>query len=203
MLVRSTENGTLLKTIPWILSLNKSGEALGWITFQDCAYYKARNKILWSMGEYEIVLRGGINAITGKQSKLIVETIVALNSDKSPSKFRKVGPSLTNKTLFARDRHLCAYCGETFLANLLTRDHVVPTSKGGRDIWQNVVTACKSCNSRKGDKSPEQSGMTLLYVPYMPNFNEHLILQNRKILQDQQEFLMAGISRNSRLRMKS
>lgn len=58
-------------------------------------------------------------------------------------------PSFTNENIFLRDRHRCQYCGEQKWP--LTRDHVHPLSKGGRDAWDNVVAACEDCNSRKGD----------------------------------------------------
>jgi len=69
----------------------------------------------------------------------------------------------------------------------------------GRDRWMNVFTACRSCNIRKGGRTPEEANMPLLYTPYVPNRYEHLILQNRRILQDQMEYLMAKVPRHSRL----
>mgnify|MGYP003694126713 CR=1 FL=1 len=81
----------------------------------------------------------------------------------------------------------------------LSRDHVVPVSRGGTDSWTNTVTACRSCNTRKGGRSPEQARMPLLYVPYVPNRHEHFILRNRRILADQMEYLLAGVPRTSRL----
>ena len=71
-------------------------------------------------------------------------------------------PALTNAALFARDQHLCLYCGHEYPRPHLTRDHVMPLSKGGRDIWENVVSACFHCNSRKGGRTPQQAGMPLL-----------------------------------------
>jgi len=65
----------------------------------------------------------------------------------------------------------------------------VPLSKGGRDIWENVVAACFHCNSRKGGRTPQQASMPLLAVPYRPSWIEHLILSNRNILADQMAFL--------------
>lgn len=66
---------------------------------------------------------------------------------------------LTNEHLFLRDGHRCAYCGrrreELGPRERLTRDHLVPRSRGGLDVWLNVVTACSSCNHRKDDRSPE------------------------------------------------
>ena len=98
-------------------------------------------------------------------------------------------PALTNTALFARDAHLCLYCGRECHRPQLTRDHVLPVSRGGRDVWENVVAACFQCNSRKGNRTPQQAGMPLLAVPYRPSWVEHLILSNRNILADQMAFL--------------
>ena len=86
------------------------------------------------------------------------------------------------------------YCGARHKDGALTRDHVVPISRGGRDRWSNVVTACKSCNTRKGNRTPEEARMALLAVPYVPNWAEYLALSNRKILADQMEFLKSQFS---------
>jgi hypothetical protein len=187
--------------LPLILALNAGGEPLNWITYEDCAFYAAKDKILWSLGQHEVVLRGGTNAKTGQRSVLQLDTIVALDSNVSPTKYRRGAPALTNRELFARDRFLCAYCGNIFTGSKLTRDHVKPRSKGGLDIWENVVSSCRSCNQKKDDMTPEQAGMQLLYIPYVPSFNETLILKNRKILEDQMDFLMKGVSKNSRLHL--
>ena len=79
----------------------------------------------------------------------------------------------------------------------LSRDHVKPVARGGRDSWTNTVTACRRCNTRKGSRSPEQAGMPLLYVPYVPDRHEHFILRNRRILADQMEYLLAGVPKSS------
>ena len=110
-----------------------------------------------------------------------------------------VTPGLTNPMLFARDRQVCAYCGGRFLYRDLSRDHIIPASRGGRDTWMNSVTACRPCNTRKGNRAPEQANMPLIYVPYVPNRHEHFILRNRRILADQMEYLLAGVPRTSRM----
>lgn len=69
----------------------------------------------------------------------------------------------------------------------------------GRDGWMNVVTACRACNHRKSDRTPEQAHMPLLYAPYVPSLWEDFILRNRRILADQMEFLMAHVPKSSRL----
>ena len=109
-----------------------------------------------------------------------------------------VGRTLTNAALFARDQHLCLYCGRHFHRQSLTRDHVLPISRGGRDIWENVVTACFACNSRKGGRTPAQASMPLLAVPYRPSWIEHLILSNRNILADQMAFLSSQLPKRRR-----
>jgi 5-methylcytosine-specific restriction endonuclease McrA len=189
-----------LNRLPLILALNSGGEALRWITYEDSAYYYAKNRVIWSLGQYEVLLRGGINVKTGKQSTLLMDSIIALNNKVSPTKLKKyMSPSLNNKLLFQRDKYICAYCGHKYGKNMLTRDHVVPTSRGGKNAWNNVVTSCKACNHWKSDKSLKEVNLKLVYIPYTPNYNEHLILANRNILADQMEFLMAGVSKNSRL----
>lgn len=195
----SKENNEVIDKLPWILALNKGGEAMGWIDYEDSAYYHSKGKILWTLGTYELVLRGGTNAMTGKQSILKLDSIIALDCDLSPSKYRKNTPTLTNVALFNRDKYICAYCGSVYKKHILTRDHIIPVSKGGPDTWENCVTSCQGCNQYKGDKTLEQADMKLIYVPYTPTYNESLILQNRNILVDQMQYLLKGVSKNSRL----
>lgn len=193
------ESHEVTDVLPRILALNAGGEAINWITYEDAATYYAKGKILWSLGTHEVPLRGGTNVKTGKQSVLTIDTIVAIANDVSPTKYQSRDPRLSNTTLFERDQNLCAYCVKTYKRKDLTRDHVTPTSKGGKDVWANVVTACASCNQFKSDRTPEQAEMPLAYVPYTPSHNENLILKNRNILADQMDFLMKGVSQHSRL----
>ena len=83
---------------------------------------------------------------------------------------------------------------------MLTVDHLVPISKGGLDVWTNVVTACKRCNAHKGNLSLEDCTMELLALPYRPNHAEYLALSHSgRILGDQMAFLRKQFSKNSRL----
>jgi 5-methylcytosine-specific restriction endonuclease McrA len=116
-----------------------------------------------------------------------------------PSRAWRVHPGLTNAKLFARDRQVCAYCGGQFHVEDLTREHIVPVSRGGKDTWMNCITACRPCNGRKGNRLPEESRMSLLYLPYVPSLHEDMILRGRRILADQMEFLLASVPRYSRL----
>lgn len=73
------------------------------------------------------------------------------------------------KNIYARDGHVCQYCYQKFSPSELTLDHVLPSSRGGQDTWQNLVTACGRCNRKKADRTPEEAGMTLLNRPRAVN----------------------------------
>jgi len=87
------------------------------------------------------------------------------------------------------------YCGHHGNRHTLTRDHLLPVSRGGADCWNNVITACRSCNTRKGCQTPQEAGMPLLAIPYQPNKAEHLILANRRVRADQMAFLKNHLPR--------
>lgn len=78
-------------------------------------------------------------------------------------------PAFTRFNVFLRDRFSCQYCGEPNPSHLLTFDHVVPRSRGGRTTWENVVSACEDCNLRKGNRMPRQAGMHPLTRPVEPS----------------------------------
>lgn len=75
---------------------------------------------------------------------------------------------LNRKNLFARDHDRCQYCGRHFAKSELSVDHVVPRSQGGSTNWDNVVCACVRCNVRKGGRTPDQAGMSLIARPRRP-----------------------------------
>ena len=71
--------------------------------------------------------------------------------------------------IYARDACTCQYCGHRFSAADLTFDHVVPVAQGGRKTWENIVSACVNCNRRKGGRTPDQAGMSLIRPPKRPS----------------------------------
>jgi 5-methylcytosine-specific restriction endonuclease McrA len=73
---------------------------------------------------------------------------------------------LSRREVFARDRHTCQYCGTH--GRELTIDHVLPKHRGGRHEWENLVAACRTCNHRKGNKTPAEARMSLLHEPRAP-----------------------------------
>lgn len=189
-----------MNNLPLVLKLDISGQPDGWITYQDSAYYAAKDLIAWTMAPIAFTLHGGTCAATGEQSTLEMNTIIAVKGDVK-HKYKHAGtiPPLSNKALFRRDKNICAYCGDHYNNAQLTRDHVKPKCQNGPDIWTNVVAACGHCNKRKDGYTPEQAGMQLIYVPYAPNRAEWLILENKRILADQMDFLMKQVPQHSRL----
>jgi 5-methylcytosine-specific restriction endonuclease McrA len=81
-------------------------------------------------------------------------------------------PKLTRRTIFARDQGECLYCGKR--VRELTLDHVVPRHRGGRDTWDNLASACRPCNHRKGGRTPQEARMQLRQIPYEPAIDARL-----------------------------
>ena len=181
-----------------VLQLDVSGRPQAWITTREAAVIYASDGVAWTLGDPCQVLRGGLQRVTGRQSRIEVHPIIAVRGA-VPSRAWRQAPALTNGKLFVRDRFICAYCGHRYLPEDLTREHIQPTSRGGADTWMNCITACKSCNGRKGNRLPEEAHMSLLYLPYVPSLHEDMILRGRRILADQMEFLLASVPRSSRL----
>ena len=181
-----------------VLKLSSQGLPQSWITLEQAVIHSAAGDVRWVAGSEVAVFHGGNNAITGKQSVIAVNSIIGTRGAPGINPF-DLKPALRNPKLFARDRHVCAYCGRLFSEHDLTREHIVPQAQRGPDHWMNVVTACRPCNHRKAARTPEQANMPLLYAPYVPSLWEDFILRNRRILADQMEFLSAHLPRSSRL----
>jgi 5-methylcytosine-specific restriction endonuclease McrA len=106
-----------------------------------------------------------------------------------PHRFRR---QVTNTFLFARDNYTCQYCGrhksELRGRQFLTRDHILPLSRGGYNAWDNVVTSCSTCNNRKGGKLPREAGLRLLSEPTEPNY-VHLVWVVRRVTNTQAKYI--------------
>jgi len=181
-----------------VLQLDVSGRPQAWISANEAAILYATDGVAWTLGDPCRVLRGGVQRRTGQLSRIEVHPIVAVRGN-VPSRAWRQDPSLSNSKLFARDRRVCAYCGVQFALDDLTREHIMPTSRGGADSWMNCITACRPCNGHKGNRTPEEARLSLRYLPYVPNLHEDMILRGRKILADQMDFLLASVPRHSRL----
>lgn len=182
-----------------ILALDVAGTPRCWISLEDAITYHAKQLVQWSCGDTTFRARGGYQK-DGRQSIIETSSIIAVKSASGFS-MDKVSRSvpLSNRTLFGRDKNTCAYCGRDFGAHKLSRDHIIPKSRGGLDIWMNCVSSCTSCNNFKDDRLLHECGLDLLYLPYIPSYEEKLILENRNVLTDQMNFLRSRLNANSRL----
>ncbi|WJW76872.1 HNH endonuclease [Thiohalobacter sp. IOR34] len=174
---------------------------LEWVDYREAARLYHLGQVAYACGSLLYRIRGGINARSGRRSRLELHSIIAThgNSRALRKARRAYQPPLNNQTLFRRDAHLCLYCGLCFPDRALSRDHVTPLSQGGADSWTNVVTACVRCNNHKAGRRPEQAGMELLAVPFTPTHAEYIYLQGKRVLADQMEFLLAHFPRHSPL----
>ena len=183
-----------------VLRTDAAGMPLEWIDYQDAVKLYHLQQVAYSCGSLLYRVHGGINARSGKRSVVEVNSIIATHGSYAASKAKhRYTPPLNNKALFKRDAYLCMYCGSRFQERDLSRDHVTPLSQSGTDCWSNVVTACKRCNNHKAGRTPEQAGLQLLAVPFIPTHAEYVYLQSKRVLADQMEFLLAHFPRSSPL----
>ena len=190
-----------MESYPLILKLDITGNPDSWINHEEAIRLYTNERVVATLGTERFMFRGGINAFSNCQSTIEIGSILLTKGKaKHHSSDHKFTPHLTNRALFRRDGYICMYCGEQFTQVDLTRDHIIPMSRGGFDSWENTVTACYRCNNQKGNQTPEEwNKYKLLAVPYVPNKAEYLFLQNRRIITDQQEFLMARFRKGSQL----
>jgi len=184
-----------------VLRTDASGMPLEWIDYREAVRLYCLGQVSYAFGSTVYTLHGGTNARTGRRTVLEIQSMLATigHSANPGSRRRDYVPPLNNETLFKRDAWLCMYCGGRFPPSQLSRDHVRPLYQGGRDVWRNVVAACRRCNNHKASLTPEQAGMQLLAVPFTPTYAEYIYLKGRRVLADQMEYLLAHFPRTSPL----
>lgn len=108
---------------------------------------------------------------TSRMTLPVPSVIRLINYREIPAQYR----TLSRRGIMMRDKHTCQYCSRKFASNSeATLDHIVPSSKGGMSVWENLVACCWPCNNRKGDKTAEECGMKLKHQPRP--FNRHTSL---------------------------
>jgi len=132
---------------------------------------------------YKLLYKGKAEVITTDKTRkfsLVTEQIAApkvirlLKYIYLP--YRKI--NLSKPNIYKRDGHQCVYCDSR---ENLTLDHVLPRSRGGKNTWENLVTCCTRCNSRKDNKTPDEAGMRLKAIPTMPSFSKLLNISKEEI----------------------
>ncbi|CAG1012002.1 hypothetical protein BURC_00084 [Burkholderiaceae bacterium] len=182
-----------------VLQLDIQGTPQAWISLEHAAVHVATGSVAWVDGCSPLAtLRGGFNIARGRQSVIDVFPIIALRGASKVNLFDVV-PAFSKLKLFRRDRMTCAYCGQRFHERDLQCEHILPESRGGRWTWMNLVAACGACNGRKADRTPEEAGMPLVYLPYVPSRFEDFLLEGRHIRADVHEWLAARLPKGSRL----
>jgi hypothetical protein len=182
-----------------VLQLDIQGTPQAWISIEQAASHYATGSVAWEEGEGPLrTLRGGWNAVIGRQSLMDIHPIIALSGASRVNLF-DVTPSISKTKLLRRDRMTCAYCGQCFHERDLQCEHILPESRGGPWSWMNLVTACAWCNGRKADRTPEEARMPLMYLPYVPSRFEDFLLAGRNIRADVHDWLAARLPKASRL----
>ena len=102
-------------------------------------------------------------------------------------RYSTISPNRAN--VLWRDNNQCQYCTKYFKYEHLTMDHVLPKSRGGLNTWENLVTACKKCNQKKGNKTPRESGMAPLHPPRRPKSTLLKALPKGQINESWKEYL--------------
>lgn len=148
-----TEEPRPTTTLP-VLVLNASMEPLSIVS--------TRRAVVLTLAEKAEVVHEDGRWLRSASLALRAPTVVRLHRQVRVPPRRRAG--LSRRAVLLRDQQRCQYCGAT----AEDVDHVVPRSKGGRHAWDNVVAACRRCNSRKQDRSPREAGLTLDRAPAAP-----------------------------------
>ena len=141
----------------WTLLLNSTFEPLKVVTWKKAVVMVMLGKVE-VVEEYDRLFRGVTMALR-------LPAVIRLN------RFIKRGAPIvkfSRQNLYVRDRGRCQYCRAPFEPKELTYDHVIPRSKGGQTEWTNIVTCCIACNLKKGGRTPEEAGMSLIRKPKAP-----------------------------------
>lgn len=140
-----------------VLLLNESYEVLGTVGVARAIRLTLRDKNPVTVEEYlPNTFLGRANGIQHP-----VPSVIRLKHYVNIRKKRQVAGAKRLK-IYIRDKYKCGYCGKKFDSKDLTLDHITPKSKGGSGIPENLVTACKPCNNRKADRTPDEANMPLI-----------------------------------------
>lgn len=131
-------------------------------TYEPLSVVTSRRAVILVLGERADVLHDTGEALHSEHLSVPVPSVIKLRTFVRVP-FRRRAP-LNRRGVFARDDHSCQYCG----AAAESIDHVIPRSKGGLHVWDNVVAACRACNVRKGDRLLSSTSMELRRRPTVP-----------------------------------
>ena len=141
--------------------------------YRPLSYYPLS---VWSWQDaVKAIFRGSVNVVSEYDTKVRAPNFeMKLPSVLALKEFVPMGrsPAFTRFNVFLRDRWDCQYCGDHFKTHELTFDHVIPRSRGGKTSWENIVAACRDCNSLKGNYMPHEVHMYPVREPRRPSVHE-------------------------------
>lgn len=138
------------------LLLDAGGMPVRWAEWTEAVTILASGESAWTYGDPIAIARGGTRA-DGARSLVEIPPVLAKRGTHDPSLFGRA-PKLGNALLFARDRHVCLYCGERFHRHHLSRDHITPTCQGGLDVWTTPPRpACAATTERVAARQNRQA----------------------------------------------
>ncbi len=131
-------------------------------TYEPLSIVSARRAVVLVLREKADMVEEGDGALRSASVAVPVPTVIRLRTFVRVPYHRRV--PLNRRAIFTRDDGRCQYCG----ASAENIDHVIPRSRGGLHTWENVVAACRRCNTKKGNRSPKEAGLTLRRTPRAP-----------------------------------
>ena len=143
------------------MSLNSAVMVLN-ASFEVINFVSGRRALTMVMKGIALVQHPSKHSIRTSRLTITVPSVIRL------VEYRRVprqNRSISRRAIMLRDRGSCQYCGAKAAAVEMTLDHVIPRSRGGGNVWENLVAACKPCNNMKGDRTPDEAGMTLRSKP--------------------------------------
>lgn len=151
-----------------VLLLDSNFQPIDFINYKKAMRLIVKNKV-------EIVKQSSIKLRDGFFLPLIIRLITSISS------FYKRQIPWNKQNVFIRDSYVCQYCGKKLLKSKCTIDHIIPTSKGGKNTWENTVTSCKPCNNKKGYKELHEINFKLLKTPKKPTLFDFIMLKFKDV----------------------
>ena len=152
-------------------------------TYEPLCVVPVRRAVVLVLKEKAEVLHATDQALHSERAIFQVPSVIRLTYFvKVPFRARA---ALNRRAVFARDGHRCQYCG----AAAENIDHVIPRSRGGRHVWDNVVASCRPCNARKRDHMLEESGMKLRRPPSVPRQRTFILVASGRIRSEWEAYL--------------
>jgi 5-methylcytosine-specific restriction endonuclease McrA len=143
-------------------------------------------EIIDSHKGFKMCYNGRANMVTEYPQDYPFPAVIVL---KNYVRSRFMSYNCNRRNVVWRDKNVCQYCGNKFTFSELTMDHVIPKSRGGEKSWNNIVASCKKCNSKKGDRTPEEARMPLIKKPFVPRWSIQILLRGFCVPEEWEDFI--------------